>query len=305
MSAPLSVASRTADTGRPGRGRDRFAQVLLVALLAVLLAAGWLLWDNRRLDVTAYEVGPPPNGTEASAAATGVRIAQVSDLHAASFGTFTQRLVEAVEAAEPDLIALTGDLIDVRTADLSEVLAVVERLQAVAPAYFVLGNHEADSTLQDELLAGLEERGVVVLRDEAAQVRVAGTEFTLIGIDDPRVRAVRGLEPRDPAEVLPGLVPSEAGTTVLLAHRPELLDRYAGQGIDLVLSGHAHGGQVRVPGLGGLFAPHQGWLPDLSEGVHERGGTTMVISRGLGNSIAAVRVNDPRELVIVDLRVVP
>src|SRR5699024_5227188 len=116
-----------------------------------------------------------PNGTEASAAATGARIAQVSDLHAASFGTFTQRLVDAVEAAEPDLIALTGDLIDVRTADLSEVLAVVERLQAVAPAYFVLGILEAHSTLHVVLLGGLEARGVVVLLDMAAQVRVAGS----------------------------------------------------------------------------------------------------------------------------------
>ena len=102
------------------------------------------------------------------------------------------------------------------------------------------------------------------------------------------------------------ITPEQSERLKLLHDRTRVpVAEYVRQGIDLVLSGHANGGQVRVPGLGGLFAPHQGWLPDLSEGVHERGGTTMVISRGLGNSIAAVRVNDPRELVIVDLRVVP
>ena len=89
--------------------------------------------------------------------------------------------------------------------------------------------------------------------------------------------------------------------TVLLAHRPEFLAQYADHGADVVLSGHAHGGQVRLPLIGPLFAPHQGWLPALTEGVHRQGDTAMVISRGLGNSVVGVRVNNPRELVVVDL----
>ncbi|ATG55017.1 hypothetical protein CFK41_09740 [Brachybacterium ginsengisoli] len=296
MTAPLSVAARRSGGRRPLP--TRLARAALVAVLVLLLGAGWLLWDNRRLDVTAADVpiaSLPP-------AADGLRIAQVSDLHAADFGTFQDRVVSAVESARPDLVAITGDLVDYRTADLTAALEMTGRLQAIAPTYMVLGNHDADSPLLDELLAGLEERGVVVLRDESTTLQVAGVDVTLIGLDDPRVRAIADQPERDPASLLAPLVPEESVTTILLAHRPELFDSYSGHGIDLVLSGHAHGGQVRVPGIGGLYAPHQGWLPELSEGVHEREGTTMVISRGLGNSIAGVRVNDPRELVLIDLR---
>lgn len=296
MSAPLSVADRAAGTTCPPR--QRLAAIGLVLILLFLATGGWLLWDNRRLDVTTYDVGMDqlPSGVD------GLRIAQLSDLHAADFGTFHSRVLAGVEAAHPDLIALTGDLIDYRTTQLGSALGPVEQLAEIAPVYFVLGNHEADSPLRDELLNELEDRGVVVLRDEAVPVRIAGTELTLIGLDDPRVRAADSLPRRDPSQLLRGLAPPAEHTTILLAHRPELLTSYTGQGIDLVLSGHAHGGQVRIPGVGGLYAPHQGWLPELSEGMHDRGDTTMVISRGLGNSIAGVRVNDPRELVIVDLR---
>ncbi|MDN6302247.1 MAG: metallophosphoesterase [Brachybacterium sp.] len=297
MTAPLAIAPRR---GAPGhRSRRRVARAALAAILVLLLllAAGWLLWDNRRLDVTGYDV------TVASlpASSEGLRIVQISDLHAADFGTFQDRVLADTGAARPDLIVLTGDLIDHRTADLSGVLELAARLASIAPTYLVLGNHEADSPRQDELLAGLEDHGVGVLRDEAVQVRIAGFDLTLIGLDDPRVRAAAGLPSRDPSSLLASLAPPDEETTILLAHRPELFDSYTGAGIDLVLSGHAHGGQVRLPIVGGLYAPHQGWLPELSEGVHERGDTTMVISRGLGNSIAGVRVNDPRELVVVEL----
>ena len=296
MSAPLSVADRAAGTTSPPR--QRLAVIALVLLLLLFATGGWLLWDNRRLDVTGYDVVLD----ELPAAADGLRIAQISDLHAAEFGTFQDRVVAATTAAQPDLIALTGDLIDYRTTQLDGVLSVTERLQSIAPTYFVLGNHEADSPLMEELITGLEARGITVLRDEAVEVRIAGIELMVAGIDDPRVRAAAGESPQDATAVLSGLDLPEDGTTVLLAHRPEQLGSYTGTGADLVLSGHAHGGQVRIPGAGGLYAPHQGLFPRLSGGVHEWQGTTMVISRGLGNSIAGVRVNNPRELVIVELR---
>ncbi|MGO1226497.1 MAG: metallophosphoesterase [Brachybacterium sp.] len=296
MSAPLSVADRAAGTTRPPR--QRLAAIGLVLILLLLATGGWLLWDNRRLDVTTYDVVLD----ELPAAADGLRIAQISDLHAAQFGTFQDRVVTATTAAEPDLIALTGDLIDYRTTQLDGVLAMTERLQAIAPTYFVLGNHEADSPLMDELIRGLEARGITVLRNEAVEAQIAGVELSVVGLDDPRVRAAAGESPQEATAVLAGLGLPEDGTTVLLAHRPEQLDSYTGTGADLVLSGHAHGGQVRIPGVGGLYAPHQGLFPALTEGVHERQGTTMVISRGLGNSIAGVRVNNPRELVIVEMR---
>lgn len=316
MSAPLSVSTQRIP-GRDQRGRTagRLARAAGALLLVLALLGAWLLWDNRRLDVTSYQV--PFERAEGGADEPGtddrseLRIAQVSDLHAADFGTFTDRLLESTGQAQPDLIAITGDMIDVRTRDLSGVLELAARLTAIAPTYFVLGNHEADSPLREEFLAGLEEAGVTVLRNEAEIVTAGGTDLILAGIDDPRVDRADGRTASsarsDVALALHGLEAEEEHTAledlpvILLAHRPELLDDYALTPADLVLSGHAHGGQVRLPLIGALFAPHQGWLPALTEGVHTRGGTSMVISRGLGNSIAGVRVNDPRELVILDL----
>ncbi|MGO2993566.1 metallophosphoesterase [Brachybacterium alimentarium] len=295
MSAPLSVAPPSVVSRRP---RARWAATgALAGLLVALLGGGWLLWDNRRLDITGYDVPIDQLPPEAE----GLSIAQVSDLHAASFGTFPQRIVAAVDSARPDLIAITGDLIDVRTVATEQTLEVVSQLQQIAPCYLVLGNHEADSDLRPDLLRELEALGVVILRDEAVTVEVAGTPLTLVGLDDPRVAASTDRKASSPRDLLRAMELPEAATTVLLAHRPELLGDYTGVGVDLVLSGHAHGGQVRVPGIGGVYAPHQGLLPELTEGVHLRDGTTMVISRGLGNSIAGVRVNNPRELVLVEL----
>lgn len=294
MSAPLSIAPRRAGTAR-ARGQ-RLVVGGLVATLVLLLGAGWLLWDNRRLVVTEQEI------EVASAPSDEVlRIAQVSDLHAADHGDFQDEIVREVRGRQADMVALTGDLVDIRTTDLGPVLALAARLSDVAPTFFVLGNHEADSPLREELIEGLERAGVRILRDEATSIELKGREVTVAGLDDPRVAWADGHRPEDLATVLERLELDGQGPTILLAHRPELLDRYVGHGADVVLSGHAHGGQVRLPLIGPLFAPHQGWFPALTEGVHQRGDTSMVISRGLGNSVVGVRVNNPRELVIVDL----
>ncbi|WP_122940484.1 metallophosphoesterase [Brachybacterium sp. EE-P12] len=302
MTAPLSVAPRHPG---PARGR-RLGRGALAAALVLLLGGAWLLWDNLRLDVSSYEVAvaDAPDGEV-------LRIAHVSDLHASEDPGFQDAIVRKVEARGVDLVALTGDLVDRSTRDLAPVLELAARLQTIAPTYFVLGNHEADSPLRQELLVGLAEAGVVILRDEATQLQVKGRTVTVAGLDDPRVASADGRTPEEPGAVLDrldlassasdGTEAAARGPVVLLAHRPELLAQYAGRGADVVLSGHAHGGQVRLPLLGPLFAPHQGLFPELTEGTHEADGTTMVISRGLGNGIGAVRVNDPRELVILDL----
>lgn len=318
MSAPLSVSrDRTVGRDRRSRAAGRLARAAVAVLLVLALLSAWLLWDNRRLDVTGYQVtlagvaGSGP-GRGSDPAGPGLRIAQISDLHAADFGTFTDRLLTATDEAQPDLVAITGDMIDVRTRDLSGPLALAAQLTAIAPTFFVPGNHEADSPLREEFLDGLEDAGVTVLRNEAEVVTLGGTPLIVAGIDDPRVDraegrtassarsdvalALHGLEGGSEADAAGGDLP-----VLLLAHRPELLDQYALTPVDLVLSGHAHGGQVRLPVIGALFAPHQGWMPELTDGVHTREGTTMVISRGLGNSIAGVRVNNPRELVLIEL----
>lgn len=281
--------------------------------LVMVGAAGWLAWDNHRLVTTRYEVASErlPEGFD------GFRIVQVSDLHSAHFGRGNQRLVEAVTVERPDLIALTGDLVDRRTSDLTMALETARSLRGIAPTSFVTGNHEADSALLVPLLAGLETRGVEVLRTASRALGEGeGSAIRVVGIDDPRF-PLAGEDPASPlsqdqrtaqrlaialTDDADGTTGSPDPFTLLLAHRPEQLDAYAVARADVVLAGHAHGGQVRILGLGGLYAPNQGLLPALTAGMVQSGRTHLVISRGLGNSVAPVRVNDPPEIVTVTLR---
>src|SRR5699024_8912205 len=224
VSAPLAASPlEPAGTVRGARWRAR-AAVATVVMLALL--AGWLLWDNRRLEVTTYQV----EVTGLAGSTEGLRIVQLSDRHAADFGDFTQRLVDQVRAAEPDLVAVTGDLVDLHTRDLAPVLELMARLDRIAPVHLVLGNHEAESPVADELLEGLATVGVEVLRDQARSVTVRWTENTLAGLDDPHVAHLAGGEPRDPGAALEGLQLPVGPPVVLLAHRPEPLARYAAAG---------------------------------------------------------------------------
>lgn len=271
-------------------GRRRRVPLCSIMAIALLLALATLIgWDDQRLVTSHYEV--EVDGL------TGVRIAQISDLHDARMD---ERLLAQLRAADPDLIAITGDYVSADTPDLTHALQLAAEIDAIAPTYAVLGNHEADSPLRAELLVGFERAGVEVLRNETTQRDVGGKPFTLAGIDDPRVWRDRGVEPADVSRLVSSLDAPEDEPLVLLAHRPEELREYSAAEADLVLSGHAHGGQVRLPGIGGLWAPHQGFLPRLTSGVHTDRGTVMVISRGLGDSVAPIRINNPPELVIID-----
>ena len=140
----------------------------------------------------------------------------------------------------------------------------------------------------------LTDAGVTVLRNASVRIRNGVESIRLIGVDDPSFGGEANLD-----ATLEAL--SSDDFTVLLAHRPEGIDEYAKWGIDLVLSGHAHGGQIRIPGIGGVYAPGQGFFPKYTSGEYAVGDTTMIVSRGLGNSVLPLRVNDRPEIVIVTL----
>lgn len=281
--------TRCDDTAGRSGSRGCAPGCAAVAIAALLALAALIGWDDQRLVTSHYEV--EVNGL------TGVRIAQISDLHDAAMD---ERLLAQVRAADPDLIAITGDYVSVDTPDLTHALQLAAEIDAIAPTYAVLGNHEADSPLRAELLVGFDRAGVEVLRNETTAVSLGGRRVTLAGIDDPRVWRDRGVEAADVSRLVSSLDAPEDQPMVLLAHRPEELREYSAADADLVLSGHAHGGQVRIPGVGGLWAPHQGLFPRLTSGVHTDRGTVMVISRGLGDSGAPIRINNPPELVIID-----
>lgn len=274
--------------------RRRAAWALAIA--ALIAMAVWLFVTNANISVTRYTVAT----NNLPAAFDGFVIAQVSDLHNAVFGEDSARLLGALRALSPDLIAITGDLIDARRTDVGAAMSFVRGAVAIAPVYYVPGNHEARSDAFPALEAQLAAAGVHVLRNAAETITRGDAAICVAGVDDPAF-APDGDFAAQVGEVVAGTTSGEA-FTLLLSHRPELFDAYCAARADLVLAGHAHGGQVRLPLLGGLYAPGQGFLPEYDAGCFTAGGTTMVVSRGLGNSAFPIRVNNPPELIAVKLR---
>lgn len=280
--------------------RKRKRWIVLAALCALLACLiPYLLWANAALTVSHVELDLLPG--EGS-----FTIAQVSDLHNAEFGGGNRELLAILEEAEPDLIAITGDLIDSRRTDPAPALAFLEGAVELAPVCYVTGNHEfrAYDAYQD-LKSQMEELGVIVLENESMVLEEV--PLRVIGLDDPSF-GVRSDPSATPEQILQGALTAlapQAGEedlrTVLLAHRPEYVELYAQHGADLVLSGHAHGGQVRLPGVGGLYAPGQGFLPAYTSGLYQIGETSLVVSRGLGNSLFPLRVNNRPEVMLVKL----
>lgn len=270
---------------------------ILSGILLILIV--WTAWGNAALELNTYTIssrGLPD-------AFDGYRIAQVSDLHNAEFGDGNQRLLDMLREAEPDMIAITGDLIDSRKTNIAVALAFAEEAVRIAPCYYVSGNHEARVPEYRELKAGLEAAGVTVLDDARVEIEISGKSITIIGVNDPSFLA--DYLTSDAAVMdrkLSELSSEDASFTILLSHRPELFDTYAAHDMDLVLTGHAHGGQFRLPLIGGLIAPNQGLFPKYDDGLYSEGNTNMIVSRGLGNSILPFRFNNRPEVVLIELK---
>ena len=222
----------------------------------------------------------------------GYRIVQLSDLHGKSFGSNQARLIQRVKESKPDLIVFTGDLVDAKRYDPGPGLTLLKELSTLAPVYIISGNHEWWSGRWEELKEEVVKTGAVLLEDDAVTIKENGEEIGLLGVDDPAGGDV-------PAALQS--VEKKKGFNILLSHRPELFNDYAASGMDLVLSGHAHGGQVRLPFIGGLVAPDQGMFPEYTEGLYKDGDTSMVVNRGLGNSIIPLRIFNRPEVVEITL----
>ncbi len=275
--------------------------ILLCALTVLLALIIWTAWGNTALMVNTI----PVSSDRIPAGFSGYRIAQVSDLHNAEFGDGNEKLLGMLSDSEPDLIVITGDLVDSRRTDMDVALHFAGEAVKIAPTYYVSGNHESRITNYGELREALMSAGVTVLEDEAATLEQNGETVTLIGLSDPNF-AIGSDALEEPSAMvstkLNGLLESENGYTILLSHRPELFETYVSCGVDLVFSGHAHGGQFRLPLIGGLVAPNQGLFPKYDAGLYTDANTNMVVSRGIGNSIIPFRFNNRPEVVLVELR---
>ena len=270
----------------------------LISLFFIILIA-WTLLGNTALEVNEYEIVSDRIPKEFD----GFRIAQVSDLHNTEFGEGNSKLIGLLSQTEPDIIVLTGDLIDSRQTDIEIALSFARDAMKIAPVYFVSGNHEARVSEYEDLKMGLAEAGVIVLENQIVEITREGDSITLMGIDDPSFQEsyLFGDAEGVAKQTIETLQRESDGYTVLLSHRPELFELYVETGMDLVFSGHAHGGQFRLPFIGGLVAPNQGFFPKYDAGLFSEENTTMIVSRGVGNSIVPLRFNNRPEIIVVML----
>ncbi|MCE4049647.1 MULTISPECIES: metallophosphoesterase [Bacillaceae] len=270
---------------------------LLLAAGLIICAALFSYYQNNKLDWSSYTI------TSQKLAGAGVKIVQLSDLHSKQFGENQTRLVTKVKAVKPDIITFTGDLVDQKKYNEKAALALMKQLAAIAPTFYVTGNHEYWSGRYEQLEEGLKAANINILHNRKEKLHMNGTTLLIAGVDDP---AVSGND--DAALTVEGELKvalegvTEQDFVLLLSHRPELFSLYEKHDIDLVLSGHAHGGQVRIPFVGGLVAPDQGFMPKYTAGMFEKNETAMIVNRGLGNSIIPQRVFNTPEIVEITIK---
>lgn len=273
--------------------RRRKTAVLLV--LAALLAAGFLLWGNCSLQTTETALVSPA----LPPAFDGLRIVELADLHGRVFGRGSRRLLAAVRRAEPDLICIDGDLFDERT-DLAMLPPLLRGLCAIAPVYYVTGNHEWRVPGLRGILAQMRACGVTVLQDDWRVLRRGEDALVLAGTDDPCGPAER----KTPAELIADIraEAGEAAFLLLLTHRNDQLPQWSALGVQAVLAGHCHGGVVRLPFVGGLFGTDRRLFPAWDAGLYRQGETALYVSRGLGYTNVHFRLFNRPEVAVIVLR---
>lgn len=271
-------------------------KIIKIVIVVLLLIAGWIIWTNINFTTTHISIKNEkiPEGF------SGYKIAEIADLHNHKWG---DSLVNKIKEEKPDIIVITGDFVDSSHTDFDISMEFIEKVKSIAPIYYVTGNHEAWIDNYSELEKKLYEADVHMMDDTSVLIEKDNSKINLIGIQDPdfiETDTFEGVQESIVKTKLQSLL-DENYYNVVLCHRPELFKGYVDTGADLVLTGHAHGGQVRIPFAGGLVAPNQGFFPEYTEGVYHEKGTDMVVSRGLGNSVIPVRINNMPELVIITL----
>lgn len=259
-----------------------------VALVAALI--GYLYWNNHAIGCTTISIPAKDLPKEFD----GLRIAHISDLHNTTFGPNHRNLLNKLSNTNPDLIFITGDLIDSRRTDLASAISFAQGSVNIATTYYVPGNHESRIEEYPQLRQALIDMGVIVLEDDQVSLTRDHASVSILGLRDPDFGSF--------STALSTLTKQLSDYTLLLCHRPEKFEDYVHSNVNLVFTGHAHGGQIRIPFLGGLIAPHQGYFPNYTSGLHSQNNTHMIVSRGLGNSLFPFRINNPPEIVLAILQ---
>ena len=282
------------------RFKAKQKDILIFLLTTIIVLFIFFTWQNNSITINkiSFKNDAIPDSFN------GYKILQISDLHNKEFGTNQDKILAQIEKINPDIIVVTGDLIDSNHTNIDVAMDLINGAIDIAPIFYISGNHEAWSGSYSDLKTKLENSGVTVLDNEKIQVFNNNDSIDIIGLSDPSFINSDLLEYSGNTEtknLLSTLTKNSDNFKILLSHRPELFNIYSNSNVNLVFSGHAHGGQFRLPFIGGLIAPDQGFLPKLTEGIHTNNSTSMFISRGLGNSIIPIRIFNRPELVVVTL----
>lgn len=269
-------------------------------IISIILVCIFLFWQNNDIVVTEFEY----KNSKIPLEFENFSILQVSDLHNKRFGKNQHKIIKEIEKSNADIIVITGDLVDRRKYNLEKAMEFIREAVKYAPVYYVSGNHEAWSGKYEEVKQSLLEEGVIVLENESQPIVKNGNSIQICGVKDPAFLTSGYIDGTDTSELESNLKSwsEDSVFKILLSHRPELFDIYKANNIDLVFSGHAHGGQFRIPFLGGLIAPNQGFFPKYSSGRYDDENTTMFVSRGLGNSIIPIRLGNRPQLIKLVLK---
>lgn len=280
-----------------GKKKKKLPKVLLTILIIVLAIVGIgsivITRQNNQLEKSFYQV-------KSNKVISNFRIVCISDMHLKEFGENNQNLVNEIKKLSPDIITFVGDMnLEQKPDDYESVVTLCESLKDVAPLYYSLGNHEIDAILfkNSQIYKDLKGMGINILNNETATLNVDGTDIDVIGLtQNPKEFDEYGREFFEKA------MQADDNFKLVLTHYPENFDGVLEEyDVDLALSGHTHGGQVRLPWIGGLYAADQGFFPKLCDGYYEIENSKLIITRGLGKSGIVPRINNKPEIAVVDV----
>lgn len=277
--------------------------LIICTLVALILLLTFILYDYfeiTTLETTYYEI----TSDKIPDSFNDFKIAHFTDFHNTKIKKLTTKLIDQLKKESPNIIVITGDLIDNNETEAS--LKLIQEIKTIAPLYYIPGNHEAQIRETYNIFEEkLKSDGVIVLRNEIENIEINNDKINIIGIDDPEFFSPSSILNEDETifrSTLDRLTTNIDTYTILLSHRPEYFNDYISHNIDLTLTGHTHGGQIRMPALGAIYAPNQGFFPKYDKGIFTKDNKSMIISSGIGTTGLPLRILNKPELVIVKLK---
>jgi len=273
--------------------------IIFFALIMIIL---FFVWQNNSIVITNINYKNKKISKEFNL----FKILHISDLHNKKFGKNQDKIIKKIVDLKPDVVVVTGDSIDCHLTKPKIAYKFLERISKIFPVYLISGNHEHMYSRYNEFIEGYKNSGAVVIDDNFIEIKRKTEKIRILGISDDKATGICyiDLKTKNSFENKLKSISNKCikdEFNILLSHRPELIDLYEKYKFDLVLSGHAHGGQFRCGFIKGVIAPGQGFFPKYTSGLYTKGKTSMIVSRGLGNSVIPIRIFNRPELVVINL----